>query len=131
MSCSTKSEVCCPISCAGLDLFPKQLILVKRCTPIRNICDGATEAVVFTAADTPSLQLPKGIISVVNTSTNCTMDVTVTDMSGANTYTLLPQSSVTVEVNELSSVTVICTGPNPADFCTGTFEADLQYTVLK
>ncbi|NBI29016.1 S-Ena type endospore appendage [Chengkuizengella marina] len=134
MSCySSKSDVCCPISCAGIELIPKQLILIKRCTPIRNPCDDATVATLFTTEiSTTSSQLPKGIITIVNTSTDCTMDVNVTENGNAAVpYTVLAQSSINIEVNNLVLVDLTCTGPVTTDFCTGTFDADLQYSINK
>ncbi|MFS1513373.1 S-Ena type endospore appendage [Chengkuizengella sp. SCS-71B] len=132
MSCNSyKSDVCCPISCAGIDLFPSQLILIKRCTPIRTQCDNSTEATLFTTTITTTSQLPSGMITVVNTSSECTMTVTVTDEGVATPYEVMPLSSITVEVSSLSLVTVTCDGTDPDAFCNGTFDADLQYTINK
>ncbi|MDP5273271.1 S-Ena type endospore appendage [Chengkuizengella axinellae] len=133
MSCySSKHDVCCPISCAGIDLFPKQLILIKRCTSIRNPCDGTTEATLFATEISPtSTQLPSGMITIMNSSPDCTMNVDITDSSGLTMITIDARSADTIQVDGLISCILTCTGPNTDDFCTGTFEADLQYTINK
>ncbi|NDI33572.1 S-Ena type endospore appendage [Chengkuizengella sediminis] len=132
MSCNSyKSDVCCPISCAGIDLFPSQLILIKRCTPIRNMCDGDAEATLFTTTITATSQLPTGMITITNTSTECTMTVTVTDAGVDTDYDVGPRDAISVLVASLSSVTLTCNGMVMEAFCIGTFEADLQYSISK
>ncbi|WAA12675.1 S-Ena type endospore appendage [Fervidibacillus halotolerans] len=110
----------------------KQLIGIKRCTPFQSLCDGTTVTTIYTSASTPTQELPSGIITVVNTSIDCTMEVTVSeDGTALPSYTVTPQSSITIDVTRLSSVTVVCTGTDPTAFCSGSFEADLQYTAYQ
>ncbi|NBI29726.1 hypothetical protein [Chengkuizengella marina] len=132
----SQSEICCPISCAGLKLIPKELISVKRCVPIRDLCNGfASFTFLFFAQNIPinSPKLPKGMITVVNTSSDpdCLMAIFVIDAGVINVNLVLAQSSITIEVEQLFAAIAVCFGPDPTQFCTGTFEADLQYEIIK
>ncbi|MDP5272796.1 hypothetical protein [Chengkuizengella axinellae] len=132
----SQNNVCCPISCAGIQLIPKELISIKRCVPIRDLCDGFNSfAILFIAQNIPinSPQLPKGIITLVNTSSDpeCTMALLLLDSNALIFQAVSAQSSINVEVDRLFIAIAVCFGPDPTQFCTGTFEADLQYEVIK
>ncbi|MDP5273272.1 S-Ena type endospore appendage [Chengkuizengella axinellae] len=138
MSCySSKSDVCCPISCAGIKLFPTQLILIKRCTPIRHACDNVEFNIFQTTLSPTSTELPKGFITVMNNSTECFMTVNVTENGNLPVpyQNIPPGGSITIEVNDLVSVDIVCNDGNDMPvagaFCEGTFEADLQYSITK
>ncbi|WP_407946639.1 hypothetical protein [Pontibacillus halophilus] len=105
---------------------------MKRCVPFRAPC-GSEDNNLFLAPSAPESSLPSGIISVVNTGSDCDITISVTEFDSgvAVDYTIIPQSSVVIEVSELVSIIYSCVASTgTGDFCTGTFEADLQYTVM-
>ncbi|MDP5272795.1 S-Ena type endospore appendage [Chengkuizengella axinellae] len=138
-SYTAKSDTCCPISCAGLELFAKERILIKRCLPIRGLCNDPDipNPPIITLFDSnlspDSTQLPSGVITVVNTTENssCSMVLFVTDVLGAVSTEVENNSSFTVTVNRLSIVFIVCVGPDQTEFCTGTYEMDLSYDINK
>ncbi|KGX88267.1 S-Ena type endospore appendage [Pontibacillus litoralis] len=128
-SCNT---VCCP-PCIGSGSTLNgagdgaELIKVNLCQPLRNLCDGVTEGTIFFSGSIPAVD---GLFTVSNSSADCTINLLVTDVNGDDiAYTIPPQSSVAIAVNDLTSITYTCTGPDPANFCTGAFEANLHYCV--
>ncbi|MDX8360491.1 S-Ena type endospore appendage [Cytobacillus sp. IB215316] len=127
-SCST-NNFCCPVTC-DKNFFPNQpLIAIKRCTPVRSPCDNTTETDIYIAPQpqiTPS-ELASGFISLINTSRDCTITLTVVDEAGTVPYPIIAQDSIIVEVSQLQRMFIVCDGPDPLDFCTGTLEVDLQY----
>ncbi|MCA1063764.1 hypothetical protein QTG56_00845 [Rossellomorea sp. AcN35-11] len=126
------NSFCCPVTCSNDFIPKKQLIGIKRCTPISSPCDGTTVTTVFAVTSTPAQELPSGIISIINSSVDCTMTVTVSENGTAlPSYTIIAQSSLVLEVSNLTSVTVVCSGNDTTAFCSGTFEADLQYTAFQ
>ncbi|MDX8365794.1 S-Ena type endospore appendage [Cytobacillus sp. IB215665] len=129
MSSCSSSSFCCPVPC-DKNFFPEQPIIgIKRCLPVKSVCDGTMVTTIYSApAHIPDSALASGFISLTNTSRDCTMELTVTDDGGPMMYNLLANGdSIVVEVSQLSLCTIVCTGTNVMDFCTGTFEIDLQY----
>ncbi|RFA35842.1 hypothetical protein CAI16_07265 [Virgibacillus dokdonensis] len=102
-----------------------ELMKINLCQPIRNICDGTSE-ILFFANDIPEVN---GIFTVTNSSSNCTILLSVLDRNGFIVYALSPQDSFTAGTNELIDISYTCTGPDPTAFCTGSFEANLYYCV--
>ncbi|MFC0524819.1 S-Ena type endospore appendage [Pontibacillus salicampi] len=129
--CGMNGGICCPTTCST-DFQPKrELIAVKRCVPFRAIC-GDPEAIVYSSTSTAFDRLPSGVISVVNTGDECTITVEITQDGGTvSSFNVSPQSAIILEVVGLELVTFTCIASIPAGgVCTGTFEADLQYTVV-
>ena len=124
---------CCPVTCSNDFIPKKQLVGIKRCTPFSSPCDGTTITTIFATTSTPEQELASGMISIVNTSVDCTMGVSISENGTAlvPSYTIIPQSSLVLQVSNLTRVTVVCTGPVAGTFCSGTFEADLQYTAFQ
>ncbi|MDP5272794.1 S-Ena type endospore appendage [Chengkuizengella axinellae] len=125
MSYSSQNDACCPISCAGMDLIPRDLFLVKRCVPIQALCNSLNFDLFV---DNGNLQ-PSGVITFVNKTTcpDCQMTADITDNGVITSYSIGIESSVTIEVSNLEMIVIECNSTVQANICTGTLEMDLQY----
>ncbi|AUJ23837.1 S-Ena type endospore appendage [Virgibacillus dokdonensis] len=103
-----------------------ELMKTNVCHSIRHICDGTTPSTIFLSDAILGIS---GIFTVTNSSSSCTMNLSVIDANGTIAYSIPPQSSVAITADTLTSITYTCTGADPTAFCTGSFEASLYYCV--
>lgn len=139
---NSASSFCCPAPCSTPNFFGNNptLMAVKRCLPIRTLCqsdvDPIAEDLFVAPAGTPAPSLASGMLSIINTSSvanDCVMTLIVTDDTGAATdYTIGAQSSLVLQLTNVTLIQIQCTSTtpptDPAVFCTATVEMDLQYT---
>ncbi|MGG1687033.1 hypothetical protein [Pseudalkalibacillus sp. NRS-1564] len=138
---SPSSSFCCPAPCSTPNFFGNNptLMAIKRCLPIRTICQDEAAPVpvdlLVAPVGTPAPSLASGFLSIINTSSvanDCVMTLIVTDDTGAATeYTIDAQSSLVLELTNVTLIQIQCTSaapPTPDVFCTATVEMDLQYT---
>ncbi|SHH95916.1 S-Ena type endospore appendage [Virgibacillus chiguensis] len=111
------------------DRSTAELLKTNLCLPLRQPCDDILRIIFISGA----LPIINGIFTISNTSLDCVMTVEVTDANGAAVgYTILSQSSIAISVESLTLIQLSCTGetgPDPSIFCSGAFEANLNYCV--
>lgn len=95
------------------------------CVPIRHICDSSTFP-IFSAGTSPAYN---GTITITNTGLRCNMVITVTDATGTHSYTIQPDSDLSISVKQVTSVTGQCncvTTPCQNQYCIGVFEGTFR-----
>lgn len=109
------------------DTFSKknnELIKINLCQSLRKPCDETLDT-IFSSPIFPSIS---GVFTVSNTNATCTIKLFVTDERGTLLpYTISPNSSIAVAVNNVLLIQYNCSGNSPATFCAGSFEANFYY----
>lgn len=136
-SCEPPHHKECPKKIKGFDFCRKKedIKCFKHCAPISQPCDFCKYNYFTSRANLDF----SGLVVVKNTSnltTGCSMKVCVTDKCGTDgVATVNPGSSVSIFVEELTSLDIIClshcqeqasTGP-----CVGEVIFDLEYCTIK
>jgi hypothetical protein len=119
----------CPLHSRKRSRVIKKLICIRRCVPIKQKCDDITTQTYFCVSLDSITQVPSGIITIINTSKSCTMQIKIISSNDNEVVEVGPNSSFTAMVANLRSVKILCKGQADIE-CTGSMELDLHY-ILK
>jgi hypothetical protein len=119
----------CPLHSRKRNRVIKKLICIRRCVPIKQKCDDITTQTYFCVSSNSTIKTPSGIITIINTSKSCTMQIKIKSSNDYDVADVGPNSSFTEIVSNLKSVKILCKGQSDID-CTGSMELDLHYILM-